>query len=803
MQVEASSPSEHCHHCGLEAFNPVHNHEHVFCCHGCSQVYQLLHDQGLENFYELKKEGVNFSASSPVQISDREEFLYLDQSEFFEKYGKTLINGNKQFSFYIEGVNCLACIWLLDRLPHLNREIVNSQYDLSVSKLDVEFKNIPLSLVASLITQLGYKAYPLKNEQERKLKEKQENRNELIRLAVSGMCAGNIMLFAISLYGGAVDSWEKYFQWACLALSLPVLTYGALPFYRNFMRDIRSLKISLDTPIVLSIVFGSMMGVYNIFRGNPEIYFDTLTILVFLLLSSRFLLRKVKQKGLQLNHLTDYFVQSWARKWNQEKMLFEKVPVEQIHPGDKIQVNPGELVPADGTLFAGEALINTSLITGEFSPQKISLNHPIYSGTQVVDLPIELTITNIGKETRIGKILEEVKKNWHHDNSTVRLTDKIARYLVSAVLVFAIALFSYLALESFDIAFSRTLALIIITCPCALGLATPLAMVLGMKRAASQGIIIKSDEALEKANHSEKIFLDKTGTITYGRFQVTHWDGETPFIRSIVQTLEANSRHPIAQSLIEYIAQKKQDSLELSSVQEILGSGVMGQYKSEIWQIKTLPISEIINSKTYQTRIGIYCNNKLVSNITLEDKLRTDVIDILPEFQNKNLSINILSGDNENSVKHIGHLLGLDNGHLYYNAGPEAKKQILQASENSIMVGDGANDALALSAASIGIAVQGSMAMSLKVADVYLTNPGIKGVIDFIKISKSTMNVVKRNIVFSLLYNTIGITAACLGFVGPLWAAIFMPLSSITVVLSTIAGTRELREIGKHPGSQL
>ncbi len=786
---------EVCDHCSLDAYYPIYLDDKVFCCHGCSHVYKLLVNNGLDNFYELKKEGVNFAPSSPVTLIPKEEYLYLDQKEFLSHYGVSYKDGSDEFSFYIEGITCLACLWLLEKLPEMNSKIVSSQFDLSKSKLTIRYKDIKLSEVAQLVSDLGYRAYPLKSEEEIKIREAKENRKELIRLAVCGMLAGNIMLFAVSLYGGAEGFWGKVFEWGSAILALPVLTYGAIPFYRSFLRDIKMRKMSLDTPIVLSLLLGTGIGLYHLALENPHHYFDSLTILVFLLLSSRFFLRMVKQKGLQLNHLTDFFLQPWTRVWDSSEDSFTRSHIDQLKTGDRIQVERGEIVPVDGKVLSGTSLINTALITGEFAPVRVKKNQKIYSGSEILDSTIEVEVEKVGKQSRLGEILEEVKGQWTHKNRLTRLTDKFAQYLISFVLLFAAGLFTYMAFNDLELATNRTLALIIITCPCALGLATPLAMVLGMKVAAKEGIIIKSDETLEKVSQIKKVFLDKTGTLTYGRFQVTDWSDESEELRSITYALEKESSHPIARSLIQYIESKGFSPVELEERVEKIGVGIEAKQLHNVWEIRSLSQISPIKSEVYQTSIGLYKNNECVSKIILEDTLRPDAQAGLKKFSKLGIRAHILSGDNEKSVKHIGKILGLEEKKLFYNASPEEKKQILANHQESMMVGDGANDALAFSQADVGVAIKGSMSISLKVADTYLTQPGIQGVLKLITISRETMKIVKRNIAFSLAYNVIGVTAACLGYVTPLWAAVFMPLSSVTVVSSTLWGTKKIREI--------
>lgn len=801
MTIKHRQNLSNCDHCGLEVISPIHYGDKIFCCHGCENVFKILKDHDLSQYYSIKDQGVRFSRiNSPITNSHPlQDYFYLDQEAFFEDYAGVLDQGTKKFQFYIEGIHCMACIWLLEQLSSLLPLIKNSKLNFSESILEIEYdESLPLSQIAYTLNQIGYTPHPFKSNSEQLALEKKFTRKELTRLSVTAVCAGNIMLFAVALYAGASKEWERLFSWLSFALSIPVLTYGSAPFYKNFIRDIKTKRLSIDTPIVLALVLGFSVSLWNLLHQSSFHYFDTLSILVFLILSSRYFLNQMQKKGLRLNHLGDYFLKQTVLRYSASKNEFESSHLNQLKVGDILKLNQNEIVPVDGKILKGSAYINTSLIDGEFKPKSISPGQNISSGYQIINGSLDVETLRVAYDSELGKILESVKKNWQLKNKTVQITDRFARYLIAAVLIFSIIFFIYLLPSGLEVAINRTLALIIITCPCALGLATPLAMARSIKIALKQGIVIKSSEAIENTSKIENIFFDKTGTLTKGHYQVSSWSNESSTLYPFILTLEERSQHPIAKALINYIQQKGHfESLVAEDYKEVLGKGVQARILNDTWRIESLHLNKAQPSSSYQSRVGLYRNDQLISVIIFQDEIRPQTKSLIGELKKLNLTSYLITGDAVTSARYLAQKIDINSEHVFAETSPQRKKKLLEGMPNSMMIGDGANDVQALRQANVGVAIKGGISMSLKVSDIYLSGGNINKLIDMIKLSRDTMFVIKRNIVFSIVYNIIGITAASLGWVTPLWAAIFMPLSSLTVFLSTLAGTQTIRELSQ------
>jgi len=788
-----------CLHCGELTYYPItqkiEDIEAYFCCAGCSAVYQFLHKQGLEEYYQIKANSPELKESAPIAEIPK-DYFYLDQNDFLNQYTQIESDGNREVLFYVEGVHCLACLWLIEKLPQFVNGVLEARLDIAQTTLKLKAtQDCKLSEVAGQLASWGYRPHILKNDRQANSLKEKEDRDTLVRIGVAGACAGNIMILAVSLYAGAFGSWAHTFRWLSFALALPALTFSAKPFYAQALASLRRKSVSIDVPIVFAILLGTIIGLYNLTIYSEHIYFDSLTILVFLLLSSRFALKKIQQKGLEATELAGFFTKSIAHLYDQRtKEYVDTLPTE-LRIGDFIKILPGEMIPADARIIEGESTLNTALLTGEAIPQKVQPTDLVYSGTLNLDLPLVAEVGAVGKQTRLGNILDEVERSWLQKSRLSTLSDKLSGYFVSSVLLLSAGTFTYFAsLGLWSTALERALALVIVTCPCALGLSVPLVLSRTLGKAAKKGLIIKGEKVVEDLATSERIFLDKTGTLTYGQFRVTKWNELTnKNLKGIALALEMHSKHPIAKAIVQFIQEQgPQNFVSLEEIREVIGVGVSGSYQDSHFILKALDKSSENQTATW---VGLYENDRLVVEIELEDHLRFESPEVIKELKSFGLTPYLLSGDHKSVVKMIGEKLGIIPRHIFGRVTPEEKRKILRSYQNTIMVGDGANDALALSDADVGIAVQGSMDVSLRAADVYLSTPGVKSILKLIILSKETIKLIRRNFSFSLGYNILGATAAMLGFITPLWAAVLMPISSLTVLLSTLFGTKKLREV--------
>lgn len=777
-----------CVHCDEEILVPVYSsndsqHSEPFCCNGCLTVFNVLHMKGLEQYYEIKNQSQIFKRRSPVD-SKNQKYTYMDGADFTGEYSYLNLNSSRTIEFYLEGIHCLACLWLIEKLPEYLSDVEISRLDMNKSVATISLtKDGLFSNVARELNNLGYKPHPLKrNQSSRELKTREE-RKMLLKIGIAGAGAGNIMLYAVSLYAGADGSYATAFNALTVAFALPVLFYSATPFYFNAWNAIKNKTLSIDIPISMALLMGALFGIYNLIIGVTENYFDSLTALVFLLLLSRYFLNKIQENGLSATDLNFFYEGESILK--KEGEHFIEIHPQYLRVNDIIKIAVNEMIPADGLILEGQTLINSSLLTGESVPEKAGVNDEVFSGTINLSHEIIIRVDQTREDSRLGKILKQVESGWINKSAIVDLTNQISKYFVAAVFALAIALVLYfISTGHMAIGIERALTLLIVTCPCALALATPLTLTRTLSRAGKQGIIIKNNEVIEKLSKIKTVFLDKTGTLTYGNLKVETFSevevSKLP-LNEIIVSLEKNSMHPVAIALKEF-ARESGDSLihEVDDYQEIGGIGVSGKINGHFYEIK--------KGKIFEDQV-------IVAQFELLDKVRPDSKNAITHLHAAGLEVFMISGDQQKIAEEIASQVGLSKSSIFFETSPEEKLAKIENNPQALMIGDGANDAMALSRANVSVAVLGSLDISLRAADIFLTTPGISNVPKLIIISRETMKVIYRNLGLSLMYNLLSVYAAFAGMISPLVAAIIMPLSSLTVLASTTIGTKKLNEL--------
>ena len=500
------------------------------------------------------------------------------------------------------------------------------------------------------------------------------------------------------------------------------------------------------------------------------------------------------------------FVESQVcQRWNSKSKEYDKIPARHLNVDDKVLIKEGERVPADGTVLNEWVNINPSILTGESLPQKLFKGSVIYAGTQVVAGYAKILVKQTTGNSRIGQILKKVEEQIYNKTPLISLTDKAAQYFSIFILVAGALFFSFYINVDPTEAVKRTLALIILACPCALAFATPLTQSLSLRKAAKKGYLIKNAESLEKLNYIKNIFFDKTGTLTQGQFEFLTW--KSPHVEEsgnfspdqetldAIYSIEAYSQHPIARTLVKYLEGKCVKKLPVHSLTEIPGSGISGTIDDDEYKIvSALPAeNNRNNSDIISSLISIYKNGNFIASACLGDRLHSDAKQTIAQLDAMCIKTHILSGDKSIPVSSVAKKLQIANEQFSSNLVPEEKSEIVKNFPDSLMVGDGANDSLAMSSDTVSIAVQGSVESCLVAADIYVTREGVSPVKDLILLSKNTFRVIKRNLVFSFVYNFAGGIAALLGYISPLTAAILMPVSSLVVLFSSAMGTKFLR----------
>jgi P-type Cu2+ transporter len=777
-----------------------------FCCRGCRTVFQVIHGCGLERFYRLRDDLQR--EARPARTTNR-AYSEFDDEVFRNLYYRTEADGTLAVEFYLEGVHCAACVWLVEKLPQVRPGVVESRLDMRRAIVEIRWDPsvVRLSQIAGTLDSLGYPPHPAKDVRTRQIR-RDENRRFLIRIGVAAACVGNVMTLAFALYGGVFTGIEaqyaKLFRWASMLFGMISLIWPGSLFFRGAWAALRTKTAHLDLPIAIGLAAGGIAGTVNAILGRGEVYFDSLSMLVLLLLIGRWLQRRQQSWANDSLELLFSLTPTSARRLEEGTIV--EVPIEAVRPGDRVEVRAGESIPADGSVLEGESSVDRALLTGESQPVAVGPGAAVNAGTVNLSTRLVVQVEAIGEATRVGRLMQLVEQHSRNRPPIVQFADRIASRFVRVVLAVAALTFCYWVRINPAQAVDNAVALLIVTCPCALGLATPLAVTIALGRAARRHILVKGGEVFEALNRPGVVFLDKTGTLTAGRITLVAWSGDER-LRRLVAALECHSAHPIAQALVaadgilpssgEASVAPAADEPSVCDVVQTIGGGIKGVVAGLrmivgspefVRQGCEVPASiesaqrEVVDAAL--TPVLVAVEGRVVAVAGLGDPLRPDVAQLLDGLRELGWKIRILSGDDPQVVATIGQRLKIDAVDTLGGASPEAKLAAVRSASADgpvVMVGDGVNDAAALSAASVGIAVHGGAEASLAAAHVYLDRPGIAPILELMQAARATLKAIRRCFVASICYNSLAGMLAVTGVISPLTAAILMPLSSFTV----------------------
>ncbi len=812
--IVKSTAAIQCSHCSMPVprglIDP--DAENQYCCQGCKTAYSIIHDHGLDGFYDMTA-----TSADAMSLKDRElsqaRFSEFDLESFLQKFAMRRSDTEHQIELAIDGIHCAACIWLIEKLPLILPGVIDARVNWSRGTVIVRWnpKSIPLSHVARTLNQLGYTPCPLRNSN-RQARFQAENRRQLARIGVAAALAGNSMILSAALYIGEFSGMSPeitmLLRIASCIIGTAALLFPGRTFLNTAFNAIRTRTAHMDLPIALALTVGTVAGLVNVVIDNGEIYFDSLSVLIFLLLIGRWLQFRQQSKAADSVEMLYRLTPKTTQKIVAGKVVETMVDLVEI--GDELEIRVGDVVPADGMITSGSTQMDESLLTGESIPVCKVTSDSVAAGTTNRAAVFRMKVSAAGDDTRLAKIVALVEHAADSKPKVVQWADKIGGYFVGVVLALAAVTWLVWVPQGTTMAVDRTIALLIVACPCALALATPLAISVALGRAARRGIMIKGGDVLQSLNKPGMLWLDKTGTLTEGELQVIRWHGSTNHFAAIA-AIEEKSVHPMAKAIKIFALHNENSNPswiggEPSEVQvrEWIGMGVVGQVDNNEFLIgneKLLQQFEVVPGKgqlalSHQIEkhgwspIWISRNGKVVSIVAVADHLRDDAFESVERLRRRGWQIGILSGDQQTIVNRVGNRLNIATQYCIGEISPEEKLRIVAESvrsENVVMVGDGVNDCAALAAASVGLAVKNGAEASLAAAPVYLSDPGLSPILELLEISQSTTRTMRFNLAISLVYNFSFAIAAFLGWVNPLVAAIIMPISSLTVVSMSLA----------------
>lgn len=814
----SASKSIRCAHCGLESRgqfpetwtlqSPASNAESedtpkYFCCRGCMGAYSLIHELGLENFYSLRS--LSDHEAEPLLRSRASEVLK-DLSESGVSV-ENLTDGSCQVRLGVEGLHCAACAWLIESLPPSIPGLKSAKVRLNERSLELHYdpSRIEPYRIADYLSKFGYVLGPLHREDLEEQSDRRLRQEHWFWIAVAFFLAANAMWVAVCLYAGestgiALEH-ERFLRWIGALLGLLSAIFPGRIFFRSAWQSIKTRIPHVDVPVALGLLVGTLGSIVGAATDRGHVYFDSLASLVLLLRIGRYIqFRAQFRSGMSIAKLLRFYDIEAVRLSDTGDKL--TVPAKRLKPGDRVEVRAGSVVPADGVISKGQTQLQTAFITGESLPRRFGMGDHVIGGSLNLQSMIEVTVTESADQGRLGKISALVQQATADRTFLMQLADKVGRAFVWVVLGLAVGTcVVWWALQGLSVSIERTVSLLTIACPCALALAAPLVITVAIGRAAKEKIWIRDGNTLERLSKPGVVCLDKTGTLTFGDLRVIHWDGPSEFLPAIA-AIEAESEHPIAKALMDF-CQTQNDEQGYQScdpydhaedVRLEVGRGISGRVHGREFFIgrddtQVDPTQEF-DDRDGVRKVVVKVDGTLQGTFKLGDVLRPGLIESLAALQDRGWKLVILSGDDYPAVCQIARWLeseGIKIEDFKGGLSPEQKQDHLlglrDAGFTTVMIGDGINDAVALATADVGIAVRGPSEIALKNAPIYIGENHLESIPRLIDASKNAVKAIHRCFAASLLYNCITIGLAVTGYIHPLIAAVFMPISGITVLL--------------------
>ena len=791
-----------CEHCGLPAVRFESSGQPVFCCSACATAFAIINSNGLGAYHHFPER-----RPTAVRPSGR-EFSDFDHVAFHARYVTIDGDGTAHVELALEGVHCASCVWLIERVPLLVSGVARAELDVRLNRASVSWDPTLASLsgIARTLDALGYTPHPYRGGARAALRRK-DDRAMLIRIGVAGAIATNVMLAAVAIYAGEFNTMDAasltLFRWVSLMLTIPTLVWPGRVFFTSAWAALRARTLHMDVPIAIALAAATARGTINTITGTGPIYFDGVCVLVFLLLVGRFLQARGQRAASDATEQLFALTPATARLVHFTGAT-EDVPSDAVPVGAIIAVHAGETVPVDGDVIRGRSTLNRAILTGESAELQVDVGDTVFAGTLNRSAELQIRAIASGDDCRLARILAQVDESARRRAPVVLLADRLASRLVLIVLSLAAATFFLWLRRDTAAAWDNTIALLISTCPCALALATPLAMSAAIGRAARAGIYVKGGDTLESLSRPGTLVLDKTGTLTAGETALASWDGD-PAIRAMILGLEATSTHPIAAGF-----RRAWPDIALrmpSEVTHTIGGGIVGVVGGRRMivgsprfisaQLTHSNTSRFTNSDCF-TPVLIAIDGQIVARAAFGDTIRADAAASLRTLRARGWKTILLSGDAADVTMRVGAALGFAPDEIIAEASPEEKATRVRALVHAVsggptppcvaMIGDGVNDAAAIAAATVGIGVHGGAEASLSTADVAMTRDGLGALVALDDGARRTMIVIRRNIVWAFAYNFVGVALAMTGHITPLVAAIMMPLSSLTVVMASWLG---------------
>ncbi|MFA9459344.1 heavy metal translocating P-type ATPase [Thiohalorhabdus sp. Cl-TMA] len=802
-----------CYHCGLPVpgndpwRGTVGGAEVSFCCAGCRAVAEAIDRAGLTAYYQQRTAYPERPEEAVPEVL-RDAGLY-DREEVQESFVRQEA-GIREASLILEGITCAACVWLNERQLQATQGVVDAQVNYTTHRARVRWDpdRISLSQILQRIAAIGYTAHPYDPERQEAALAR-ERRDLLKRIGVAAMATVQLMMIAVGLYAADFypidERFLAFFRWISLALAVPVLTYSGRSFFAGAWSSLRRGQGSMDIPVALALGLTFSASAWATIIGRGDVYFETMAMFVLFLLTSRFLEMNARKRAAEANEELSRLVPTMARRLGADGRT-EWVPVGALRSGDTVRVIPGETIPVDGTVTEGHSDINEAALTGEQTPVHRGPGEPVLGGTTNGEGPLLLAVERVGEETFVSGILRLLEDAQAGRPRIARKAEVAARWFVWGLLVTAILVGVAWWLHDPDRAFWVVVSLLIVTCPCALALATPTAVVVATGELSKRGVLSARGEALETLSGVTRVVFDKTGTLTRGRLRLRAWSGESGALDRAA-ALEQASEHPVAAALVE--AGDGPEVAGVEGIENFPGRGVHGRvHGCRCWvgsygwvaEMAGAPPEGLVRSAEEMatrgdTVVGLAGEAGWEGVFAVTDEVRPVAGETVRALAERGWTVSLVTGDSEAAAQALADGVGIEE--VYAAQRPEDKLALVRAwqeqGEVVAVVGDGLNDGPVLAGADVSLAMGAGVQAARASADFILLSNRLERIPEIADIGEAVLENIRQNLSLSFGYNVLAVPLAALGWVAPWMAAILMPASSLLVVGNAL----RLRSLGR------
>jgi Cu2+-exporting ATPase len=770
-----------CVHCGSVITSAV---EDRFCCLGCASAHRLINELGFQKFYDRRVLDPEAQPLRPVEgpATDYAKFVVVDAS------------GQATLSLLVDGLTCAACVWLIESVLAREPALVDGRVNFSTRRLTLRWIG-PVSdaaRYAGLVTALGFRVVPFDARQAVDVNAAAER--ELLRaLAVAGFAAGNIMLLSVSVWTGHAEGMgpatRDLMHWVSALIALPAVAYAGRPFFRSAIAALRAGRTNMDVPISIGVVLAATVSLFETASSGSHAYFDSAVTLLFFLLIGRYLdVRARGQARAAVSHLL-MLGATPVTVVNADGTTALKVPGD-VQPGEVVLIATGERIAVDGRVIQGSSDLDTSLVTGESVPMAAGSGTDVFAGMINLTAPLRIGVTASGERTLLAEIVRLMEAAERGRTRFVALADRVAQRYAPVVHVLAAA--TFLGWFGFggigwQPALLNAVAVLIITCPCALALAVPVVQVVASGRLSRAGILLKNATALERLATIDTVIFDKTGTLTLGELELEKVAAGIDDDLRLAAAIAGSSRHPLARALVRACP----GVAPLQNVVEHPGSGLSVTRDGETIRLGSRSfcgVGEQDAATGHGPELWLARPGQAPVRFAFSDRLRPDAALVVARLKRDGLRVELLSGDRAPVVAAVAGATGIETWHSDYDPARKCAylEELARSGRRVLMVGDGLNDAPALAAASVSLSPATGADVSQTVADAVFQGERLAAVAEILDVARRSGRLVVQNLVLAILYNIGAVPLAVAGLVTPLIAAVAMSSSSVLVIMNAL-----------------